>query len=78
MGKMLAASLALALTTLAPLARAQDIPYPDQPFSSDQLDNLTAPIALYPDPLLAQVLVVAGPEEGVGAPMRREQHVHAR
>jgi hypothetical protein len=59
MGKMLAASLALALTTLAPPARAQNIPYPDQPFSTDQLDNLTAPIALYPDPLLAQVLVAA-------------------
>jgi Protein of unknown function (DUF3300) len=59
MGKMLAASLALALTTFAPLTRAQDIPYPDQPFSTDQLDNLTAPIALYPDPLLAQVLVAA-------------------
>jgi hypothetical protein len=59
MGKMLAASLALALTMLAPSARAQGIPYPDQPFSTDQLDNLTAPIALYPDPLLAQVLVAA-------------------
>jgi hypothetical protein len=28
-------------------------------FSPDQLDNLLAPIALYPDPLLAQVLVAA-------------------
>jgi len=26
------------------------------PFSADQLDNLLAPIALYPDPLLAQIL----------------------
>src|SRR5262245_25827788 len=25
-------------------------------FSADQLDNLLAPIALYPDPLLAQIL----------------------
>jgi Protein of unknown function (DUF3300) len=56
MGKLLAASLALVLTTLAPPARAQNS---DEPFSPDQLDNLTAPIALYPDPLLAQVLVAA-------------------
>jgi hypothetical protein len=28
-------------------------------FSAEQLDNLLAPIALYPDPLLAQVLVAA-------------------
>lgn len=28
-------------------------------FSQEQLDNLLAPIALYPDPLLAQVLVAA-------------------
>src|SRR5581483_11695994 len=28
-------------------------------FDNDQLDNLVAPIALYPDPLLAQVLVAA-------------------
>ena len=59
MWKMLAASLALTLTMLAPPVRAQNIPYPAEPFSTDQLDNLTAPIALYPDPLLAQVLVAA-------------------
>jgi hypothetical protein len=58
MGKMLAASIALALTMLAFSARAQDTNY-NEPFSPDQLDNLTAPIALYPDPLLAQVLVAA-------------------
>jgi len=28
-------------------------------FSSDQLENLVAPVALYPDPLLAQVLLAA-------------------
>ncbi len=39
--------------------------YPDQAppafqnFSPDELDNLLAPIALYPDPLLAEVLVAA-------------------
>jgi hypothetical protein len=32
---------------------------PGQFFSPDQLDNLLAPVALYPDPLLAQVLTAA-------------------
>jgi hypothetical protein len=32
---------------------------PGQNFSPDQLDNLLAPVALYPDPLLAQVLTAA-------------------
>lgn len=30
-----------------------------EPYSPDQLDNLLSPIALYPDPLLAQVLLAA-------------------
>lgn len=34
-------------------------PPSDPLFSSDQLDNLLAPVALYPDPLLAQLLVAA-------------------
>src|ERR1019366_9550200 len=34
-------------------------PPPDQALSPDQLDDLVAPIALYPDPLLTQVLVAA-------------------
>lgn len=38
---------------------AQDDSYPYEPFTPDQLDNLLAPIALYPDPLLSQVLVAA-------------------
>jgi hypothetical protein len=58
MGKTLAVSLALSLMVLAPPLLAQDdAGY--EPFSPDQLDNLLAPIALYPDPLLAQVLVAA-------------------
>ncbi len=32
---------------------------PAQPLSPDQLDTLVAPIALYPDPLLSQVLVAS-------------------
>jgi Protein of unknown function (DUF3300) len=38
-------------------AQAQEYSWRD--FSPDQLDNLLAPIALYPDPLLAQVLPAA-------------------
>src|SRR5579863_6631987 len=34
-------------------------PPPAQPLSPDQLDNLIAPIALYPDNLLSQVLVAS-------------------
>jgi hypothetical protein len=58
MQKMLGASLALMLTMLASPTRAQYVPS-DESFSPEQLDNLMAPIALYPDPLLAQVLVAA-------------------
>ena len=58
MGKTLAVSLALSLTLLASPLLAQDYEA-YEPFSPDQLDNLLAPIALYPDPLLAQVLVAA-------------------
>lgn len=35
------------------------LPPPDQTLSPQQLDNLVAPIALYPDPLLSQILVAA-------------------
>jgi hypothetical protein len=34
-------------------------PPPDQAFTPNQLDDLVAPIALYPDPLLSQLLVAA-------------------
>lgn len=37
--------------------QGQSAPY--QSFSSEQLDNLLSPVALYPDPLLAQLLVAA-------------------
>ncbi len=46
---------------MAPLLTAAD-PMQDSsytPYTPDQLDNLLAPIALYPDPLLAQVLLAA-------------------
>lgn len=58
MSKTLAVSLALSLLACAPALRSQD-DSSGQLFSPDQLDNLLAPIALYPDPLLAQVLPAA-------------------
>ena len=56
------ALLGLVESTQNPLvgatAKAQEYSF-NEPFSPQQLDNLLAPIALYPDPLLAQVLVAA-------------------
>ena len=50
--------LILSLPACIPMLRAQsDAGF--QPFSPEQLDNLLAPIALYPDPLLAQILLAA-------------------
>jgi len=47
----------------AGLVRAQQappsLPPPDQTLNPQQLENLVAPIALYPDPLLTQILVAA-------------------
>ena len=58
MSKVLAVSLALSLLACTPMLRAQD-DSSAQPFSPEQLDNLLAPVALYPDPLLAQILLAA-------------------
>jgi hypothetical protein len=44
---------------LAPATAQAQQYYSDELFSPEQLDNLLAPIALYPDPLLAQVLLAA-------------------
>ncbi|MDH5207613.1 MAG: DUF3300 domain-containing protein, partial [Burkholderiaceae bacterium] len=49
----------LALACVAPIAaQAQSAP-PAAEYSQDQLDSLLAPIALYPDELLAQVLMAS-------------------
>ena len=70
MRKALALTMAFCLAA-APLAAAGSTPAPRAvpaqeqeessyvPYTAEQLDNLLAPIALYPDPLLAQVLVAA-------------------
>lgn len=57
------ALLAIALLSVVTAeSRAQDpdsVPPRTARFTTEQLDSLLAPIALYPDPLLAQVLVAA-------------------
>jgi hypothetical protein len=40
-------------------AQAPALPPPGQTLSPDQLDDLVAPVALYPDPLLSQLLVAS-------------------
>ncbi len=59
MARTVVISLALSVMVLlaSPVAAQDGEPF--EPFSPDQLDNLLAPIALYPDPLLAQVLLAA-------------------
>ena len=51
-------ALLCCLVVSAPLLQCQEESAEDT-FSPDQLDNLLAPVALYPDPLLAQLLVAA-------------------
>jgi hypothetical protein len=68
MRKMLASGIAVTAVALlfhSSTARAQAVPYArDVGFTAEELENLLAPVALYPDPILAQVLVAASyPEE---------------
>jgi hypothetical protein len=57
---MFCVTLVLQFSAGAPLvAQEQSVPSPSQLLSPDQLDNLVAPIALYPDALLSQVLVAS-------------------
>ena len=59
----------VALVNLCSLSAAQPVAAPDAtPLTAAQLDRLVAPIALYPDPLIAQILMAATyPLEGVEA-----------
>ncbi len=60
---LLAVTLAISLICVSGLQALPEDQYQDQgnfvEYSPQQLDNLLAPIALYPDPLLAQVLPAA-------------------
>jgi Protein of unknown function (DUF3300) len=59
LGGVLAAVLLLASAGPSMFAQDASPPPPGQTLTADQLDDLVAPIALYPDPLLSQVLVAA-------------------
>ena len=54
--KVLACVLALILAAPLPAAAQSGEP---APFNAEQLDQLAAPIALYPDPLVAQILMAS-------------------
>lgn len=55
--RVMACVVALALA-VPPLVPAQTAP-PPAPFKAEELDQLAAPIALYPDPLVAQILMAS-------------------
>jgi hypothetical protein len=68
---MMALALVAMMCVWAAPAAAQDAPY----YSPDQLDHLVSRVALYPDPLLAQVLAAATyPDEIQDADRWAEQH----
>jgi hypothetical protein len=54
--KVLAWAMALLLAAPIPVRAQSEQP---APFTAEQLDQLAAPIALYPDPLLAQIMMAA-------------------
>ena len=58
-GVLLAALLLALVGDLLLAQQAPEVPPPGQTLAPDQLDGLVAPIALYPDPLLSQILVAS-------------------
>jgi len=56
-GLTLAVFVIVLLIPGAATTNAQQLPPPGQTLSPGQLDDLVAPIALYPDPLISQILV---------------------
>ncbi len=51
--------VALILSTSVVAQQAPAVPAPDQTLTAQQLNDLVAPIALYPDPLVSQILVAS-------------------
>ena len=58
-GILLAALLFASGGQLLPAQQPPELPPPSQALAPNQLDDLVAPIALYPDPLISQILVAA-------------------
>ena len=70
-------SLAFALVLLLPVAAGAQSG--DKPFGNEQLDQMLAQIALYPDPLLSQVLMAATyPDEFAAAVAWSKAHPDAK
>ena len=66
------ATLCVAISMFAFAVQAQDSP---PSFSADKLDQLVSPVALYPDPLLSQVLSASSfPDEVVEANKWAQAH----
>ena len=66
----LALALVVASSVATQEAAAQDAAAfkgPEEQWTADELENLLAPIALYPDPILAQVLIAATFPEQIAA-----------
>jgi Protein of unknown function (DUF3300) len=57
--KLYALIICVLLVTCPLVRTSAAVTTPDQRFSNDELDQLLSPIALYPDPLLAQVVPAA-------------------
>jgi hypothetical protein len=58
-GVFLAALILAPAGQLLPAQQPPELPPPSQALAPNQLDDLVAPIALYPDPLVSQILVAA-------------------
>ena len=58
-GRVLAALALAGFLGMGSAGFAQDAVYPAPSFTPDQLDQLVSPIALYPDPLVAEITAAA-------------------
>ena len=58
-GRVCAALLFAPAGALLLAQQPPQLPPPSQALAPDQLDDLVAPIALYPDPLVSQILVAS-------------------
>ena len=64
----------VAVMVLSPLARAQNSAEP-APFTKEEIEQMVAPLALYPDPLVAQILMASTyPLEVVQAARWSKEH----
>ena len=73
------AAIFFAFVLVQAVCAAQNAPPPGQPIAPQQLDDLVAPIALYPDPLLGQVLAASTyPMEIAEADQWLRDHPHWR